>query len=203
MKKEENKKSNKFLIFSLVMSSAVIAIILAVTINYMNEPLQVITKELNGGSVVLSYTDDTNSLSLSGDNIKLYNDYYGTHENSADMYFDFSVSSELDEADLINYEISIVPDERTTIPKDKVRIYLEKMVDGTFTPVSDPQWLKLETKETEMGSRKGSMVIANETIKKSLSSNYRLRAWVDYDSHYELNTNDILSFNVEVHGKAS
>lgn len=202
MENNKNKKVNKLQISMVILSAVVIAIILAVTISYLNAPKKVINEELNGGTVNLTYTDDNNSLLLKGENVKKYSDTEGMKQNRADMYFDFTVAVELDEADKVDYEISVVPSDKTTVPVENIKVYLERVNSGTFSSVSDPIKMKLETNKTELGSRKGSMVLDKVTKKKTGSDNYRLRAWVDSFSNYSVKDTDIIELNIEVNGKA-
>ncbi len=201
MKEENNKISKGFWIGIIVLSLIFISLVTVVLYLYFSAPQKVESRELSGADINFTYTDEENVLTLT--NLIALNDQYGIAQNSIDKYFDFSVSIDLEEASRVDYEISVVPDDKNTVPIDYIKVYLEKLNSGSFSSVFDPDFIKLSTKNSSLGTKKGSMVLYSNSLRKSVSDNYRLRAWVDYGSQYVIQPTDIISLKVEVNGKAS
>ena len=166
MENEKGKVSKGLVIGLIITTLIVVGVVSCVSYLYYNAPKKVEEKNLDGGSINLSYSDDSN-------------------------------------ASTIDYEVSVIPDKENTVPVKNIKVYLEKLKSGTFSSTGNPSELKLSKKATDLGSKSGSMVIYSNSTKKSVSENYRLRAWVDNTSLYVPTMTDKIVLNVEVHGKAS
>ena len=201
MDNEKGKVSRGLIIGLIVATLLLIGILIVVTYFYFNIPKKVEEKIIEGGSINLSYSDESSSLNIVS--VTKIDDIDGIKINKADSYFDFTVRIALDEASKIDYEISVTPNKETTVPTKNIKVYLEKLKSGSFTSVGNPEILKLLKKKNDVGSKLGSMVIYSDSTRKSLSDNYRLRAWVDNDSQYVISPSDKIVLDVEVHGKAS
>ena len=201
MENEKGKISTGLVIGLVVASLIVVGIVSVTSFVYLNAPKEVQERRLDGGNIRLTYSDDDSSLQITS--VTMIDDIAGMKINKADSYFDFSVAVDLDEASNIEYEISVIPDSDTTIPTKYIKVYLEKMKSGSFVSTGNPDVLTLSSKITELGSKKGSMVLLKESTKKSGTENYRLRAWVDSTSQYLVTATDKIILNVEVNGKAS
>ena len=201
MDNEKGKVSKGLVVGLIITSLMVISLVGAVSYFYYNAPKKVQEKVLEGGNINLSYSDDSNSLNIT--TVQVIDDISGMKINKADSYFDFTVSVSLDEATGIDYEISVKPNKDNTVPTKNIKVYLEKLKSGTFTSTGNPAELKLSNKKTDLGSKAGSMVIYSNSTKKSVSENYRLRAWVDNTSLYVPTMTDKIVLDVDVHGKAS
>ena len=115
--------------WSLCASILVILILLIAILIFYNSPKEVVTKKLDGGSINLTYTDEFNGITVN--KCVPLNDNRGKIMDSADLFFDFSVTSELLDADVINYEISLKKDTALSTTLDEnIRVYLEKEKDG-------------------------------------------------------------------------
>lgn len=198
---DKNKMSKGVIFGILGVSCLVIVILVLAIVLYFNAPKTVKKEKLEGGNIYLTYSDDICGLEVSG--LTPVTDVEGKKLNQADMYFDFSVASELDEANEINYEIVVVPEKKTTIPNKNIKVYLEKQNSGTYVPVGEPQVISLSKSKTSLGSPKNSMVIHKETKKKSITDNYRLRVWISKESGATITPKDMVSLKVAVYGKAS
>ena len=201
MDNEKGKVSKGLVVGLIITSLMIISLVGAVSYFYYNAPKKVQEKVLEGGNINLSYSDDSNSLNIS--TVQVIDDISGMKINKADSYFDFTVSVSLDEATCIDYEISVKPNKDNTVPTKNIKVYLEKLKSGTFTSTGNPAQLKLSNKKSKLGTESGSMVIYSNSTKKSVSENYRLRAWVDNTSLYVPTMTDKIVLDVEVHGKAS
>ncbi|MBQ8132033.1 MAG: hypothetical protein IJ193_06050 [Bacilli bacterium] len=198
---DKNKVSKGVLFGIIGVSCLVIIIVVLAAVLYFNAPKKVKKEKLEGGNIYYTYSDDICGLEIT--KFQPFTDADGKKINQADMYFDFSVASEMDEANEINYEISITSDKKTTVPLKNVKVYLEKQSSGTYVPVGEPKTVSLSKETSKLGSPANSMVIHTETKKKSITDNYRLRAWVSKESGATLTDKDILSLRVSVSGKAS
>ena len=201
MENEKGKISIGLLIGIAVASLLVISAIILTVSLYYSAPKEVKEEVLEGGSINLTYSDDESSLNITS--VTVADDINGMKINKADSYFDFSVVINLNEASQIDYELSVTPSKETTIPAKNIKVYLEKYNSGSYVSLVNPTTLKLNSKKSDLGSKIGSMPIYSNSTKKSLSENYRLRAWVDSTSNYTVNPTDKIVLDVEVHGKAS
>ena len=198
---DKNKMSKGVLFGVLGVSCLVIIIVALAAWLYFNAPKKVKKEQLEGGNIYLTYSDDICGLDVSGFNA--LTDEEGQKLNRADMYFDFSVASELDEANEIIYEIVVTPDKKTTVPLKNIKVYLEKQSSGTYVPVGEPMIISVSKDKTSFGSPANSMIIHKEAKKKSITDNYRLRVWASKESGVTITDKDIISLKVSVNGKAS
>ncbi len=200
-KEEKNKLPLGFKVGVIICSIIFVSIVSFAVYFYFTAPKEIKKEELDGGSINLTYSDDEQILTLS--NLYGLTDEQGISLNSADLYFDFTIDVELDEASKIDYEISVIPQSNSTVPVNAIKVYLEKLTSGTYAATNMPVLLNVSKKKSDLGSRIGSMVIYGDTTQKSKKENYRLRAWVDGSAGYEIKPTDIISLKVEVYGKAS
>lgn len=198
---ENNKGISKkmwFIIVGIVL--VVVAIIVIAAMVFYNQPSDVEIDELNGGEVSLTYTDDENVFTISG--AQMMSDTDGMNQDAVDKYFDFTVSTDISNANNIEYSIILVKDEKnSTALNENIKIYLEKQNSGSFEKVFGPEVFDANIKE---GTYEGdAMTILKATKKNSTKDNYRLRMWLAVDS--QVNAGDIQNFTVKiiVDGKAS
>ena len=59
-----------------------------------------------------------------------------------------------------------------------IKIYLEKENSGSYSKIFGPSKFKGISKTSDLGTPKGSMVLAKVTNKKSIIENYRLKVWL-------------------------
>lgn len=198
---DKNKMSKGVLFGVLVVTVLVIIILSLAAVLFFNAPKKVKKEQLEGGNVYLTYSDDICGLDISG--FTALSDAEGQKLNRADMYFDFSVASELDEANEILYEIAVTPEKKTTVPLKNIKVYLEKQSSGTYVPVGEPMVISVSKEKSTLGSPENSMIIHKEAKKKSITDNYRLRVWASKESGATITEKDIISLKVSVSGKAS
>ncbi len=201
MKNKKSKCSKGVLISSIMVILLVVVGVFVTMYVYTTAPKTIVTEKVDGGSIYLTYNDDFCGLTVS--NLGLLSDANGMSNNIADFYFDFTIATELEEAQKISYEISIVPDKNSTVDDKYVKAYLEKQSSGTFTSVLNPTFVTLSTKKSELGTPKGSMVLYSEEKTKSSTDNYRLRLWVSDENLVSLTEQDVISYKIVLNGKAS
>lgn len=198
---ENNKGISKkmwFIIVGIVL--AVVAIVVVAAMVFYNQPADVEIDELNGGEVSLTYTDDENTFTITG--AQMMSDTDGMNQDAVDKYFDFTVSTDISNANNIEYSIILVKDEEnSTALNENIKIYLEKQNSGSFEKVFGPEVFDANIKE---GTYEGdAMTILKATKKNSTKDNYRLRMWLSADA--QVSAEDIQNFSVKiiVDGKAS
>lgn len=165
---------------------------------FINRKEEVIEKNENGGQITLNYTNNVTGLSLN--NIAPVTDSVAMKDLTDQRYFDFFIDVDLKNANYIEYEISVIKNEKgCSISNDDIRIYLEKEQSGTYTKVFGPSKFVPLKEDTKLGSLKNSMVLVKNKALKSSKDNYRLRMWL---SDQSLLQSGNYSIDVVVNGKA-
>lgn len=196
--KDENKISKRFLYIIVGITIFFICIITSFIIVFLNRDDKVIEKVENGGQITLNYTNNVTGLSLK--NIVPTIDSIAMKDLTENNYFDFFIDIDLKNADVIEYEISVINNkDNSTIPSDDIKIYLEKEKSGTYSKVFGPSKYTPIKEKTELGSEKGSMILLKSKATKSTKDNYRLRMWLSDQS--TLSSGDY-SLDVVVNGIA-
>lgn len=196
MNSKDSRKA--FIILMVSVSVLLIGLIVVGYIVFSLKGKDVIEEEENGADIILNYSSNISGLQIR--NAEKIKDADGMVDLTDGEYFDFSIETLLDNASNVEYEISIVKDiVNSTIPDEDIKIYLEKEKDGTYTKVFGPSKFTPLKKESELGSKKGSMALLNVKKTNSNTDNYRLRMWLSDKS--ELNSGSY-SIDVEVNGIA-
>ena len=197
----ENKKgeiSKKFWYLVIALCTVLLIFLIVGFVVYKNRKPEVIDKKVKGGSIVLNYVDNITGLTLK--DITPTTDAIGMKKDKEEEYFDFSIDTEISEANEIEYELAVVKDKSlSTIADDDIKIYLEKENSGTYNKVFGPEAYKAIKKDSKLGSPEGSMVLLKEKKKKDSKENYRLRMWL---SDKSLTPKGNYSVEVILNGKA-
>lgn len=196
----ENKKgiSKGILLSSIVIVLLVVGIVIGAFNIYNSQPVDVVEENLTGGEISLTYSDDENLFVI--ENAIPTSDIVGTKYDSAELYFDFTVKTELEDANSISYDVILVKDDiSSTAKNENIKIYLEKQTNGSFVKVIDPIVFKPTIKNEEYGEK--AMSIYTYEKSKSGSDNYRLRMWVSDTAVF--NVGEIQNFGVKVAIKGS
>lgn len=129
-------------------------------------------------SIVMTYTEETNGISVN--NKLTMNDEIGRKISNVGEYFDFTVTTKMEELATIKakYEIALIKDSSSNISDNDVRIYLEKKEGKKYIPIAGPIGFKKSEEDSKIGSPAGSMVIHSETVEESRIDKYRLRVWI-------------------------
>lgn len=191
----ENKKgiSKGILITCLIIVLLVVAIIVGAFYIHNNQPVDVVEENLSGGSVSLTYSDDENLFVI--ENAIPTSDIVGTKLDSAELFFDFTVKTEIEDANYVEYEIILVKDEMTsTSLNENIKVYLEKEKRGTYSKVVEPTLFKTNVTDAELGTDLMSVYKQKKTT--SGSDNYRLRLWVSDTAIF--NAGDVQNFGIKV-----
>ena len=138
MSKKGMKLSKNFWVMVIVICSVLLVLITIGFIAFSNRKPEIVEKEEEGGYVTLNYTSEVNALTL----LKAtpMKDEEGMKNMTEGQYFDFSVDVKVLEAPRVEYEISVIKDEKgSTIDDDGIRIYLEKEEDGLYSKAFGPR----------------------------------------------------------------
>ena len=177
---EKEKISIKVFIIIAIISVIVLALIVGAIVLNNNSKAEVINEEKEGAEITLNYADKESKLALT--NMKATKDAEGVKNDAADKVFNFTVNTELIEAESADYEIYVTKNKKEcNIPDDYLRLYLEKESDGTFNKVVDATAFKPLTKKDSLGVPKDSMVLFKDSVDASASINYRLKMWLAED----------------------
>ena len=175
--KKENELSNLFWYIVIGICLFFIIVIGIGFVVFSNRKPEVVDKKLNGGNIILNYTNNITGLSIVNATPTI--DSIGMKNSKVGQYFDFSIEVNLDNAKTVEYEIAAIKDEaNSTVADDDIKIYLEKEKSGTYTKVFAPAGYVPIEKDTELGSPEGSMVLVKVKQIKDSTDNYRLRMWV-------------------------
>lgn len=196
---ESNSKTKNVVIFLVLLSIILIAVIITSFTLFFKEQEKNVKEIVKTGTVSMNYKSEVNGLQLSSI-VPVANDV--AIENRADgSYFDFSVSSDIDGDTVVDYEVSLVKDEGSTISDDDIMVYLEKQTSGTYSKVDNPKEFTPIKKKTKLGSPAKSMVLNKSSLSTSQVDNYRLRIWVK-EGAIITDSNATYKVRVNVYGKA-
>ena len=186
----------------LVISFLVILFIITIVYFYFKGPKEVVWTKKDGGNISLTYTDEFNGLTIK--NCVPLKDNVGMTLNRADMFFDFSITTEVIEADKMDYEISIKKDSgNSTTVDENIKVYLEEEVNDKYSSVFGPSTYTESTEKTKLGTPKGNMVLYKVTKKANSTDKYRLRVWLSDTAVFDKKAVQNISVKVFVNGKAS
>lgn len=191
----ENKKgiSKGVLFSSLIIIFLVVGIVVGAFYIHNNQPVDVIEENLTGGDISLTYSDEENLFVI--ENAIPTSDIVGTKYDSAELFFDFTVKTELEDANSISYDVILVRDDISSTSKNEnIKIYLEKEANGSYVKVIEPTIFNVNLKDEELGEN--AMKVYTHSKSKSGSDNYRLRMWVSDTAVF--NAGEIQNFGVKV-----
>lgn len=189
--KKENNSSKKILILLLIVTLLVIVIISLSFAAYI-EDNGGINNKIHTGSISMNYTENTNGISIT--DAMPTADEVGKVLNAKGEFFDFTVKSNLVGDTSVVYEVAAVKDTSSTIADQDIRLYLEEQKSGTYVESVSPTSFKPESKETDIGTKAGQMVLKRVVKKSSGTDNYRLRMWLGENASID----SIRSYTVKI-----
>lgn len=174
---KDNSGKAKLIIIISIISVLLLLLLVIMIVAFYNKPKEVITNKKVGGEVNITYTDKSSTLNVV--NLTPVEDSAAIKDLTGDNYFEFSVETKVQGAKEVNYEIAITKNaDKSTINDGDIKIYLEKENSGSYSKVFGPSKFKGISKASDLGTPKGSMVLAKVTNKKSIIENYRLKVWL-------------------------
>ncbi len=192
--------NKKGIYISLIISLVIIILLIVLVVLFFKQPPKIEKQSLEGGSIILTYVDDSSVLVLEEATPK--SDEEGISNIAADQYFDFTVTSDIVDANELDFEVGVECNSETTVNCELIKIYLEEMVDGGYVKVNDPVLFNAIDEKTELGTKKGSMIIYEGKDKKSTYHNFRLRAWINPDASIDPAITYKIVLDVNIYGKA-
>ena len=197
----ESKSKTKNVVIIIVMISIIlISIISACFFLFFKEQKKNVKQIVKTGVVSLNYKSEVNGLELLS-LTPMANDLAKASREEG-SYFDFSVSSEVDDNTTVDYEIALIKDESSTIPDNDIMVYLEQQNSGTYSKVKDPKVFTPIKKKSSLGSPAKSMILNEVSLSSDRVDNYRLRIWVREGAIIS-DSNSTYKVRVNVYGKAS
>lgn len=193
--KVKDKKQLVLTFFGIIIFIVVGLVVYFSSKSYISEQSKKDRKITN--TLTLNYVSKSNNVIVYSK--KVFNDQDGMKLSDEEHVFDFSVSSSVKKKTVCNYEIIISKDLSSTIPDDKIRIYLQKSNDGVYSKTIDllePTFYKLSD-NIKLTNVRG-MLLDKGKFKKSETRYYRLKVWVD--STYPLSETDFYKLKVNIYG---
>lgn len=197
----ENKKGvSKGVIFGvLIIILLVMGVIGGAFYIHLNQPEVVEEETLEGANISLTYADEQNLFSI--ENAVATSDIVGISADSAELFFDFTVKTTIEEANEVKYEVILVKDETiSTALNSNVKVYLEKETNGTYTEVAGPVTFEANVDDSKFGDN--AMSLYQNTKTSSGTDNYRLRMWISDTAMFDAGQIQNFGVKVAINGKA-
>lgn len=179
---EVKKGVSKGVIIScIVIVILVVCIVAGAFYIYYGSPEEVYQESLTGGNISLTYSDDANLFSI--ENAIPTSDVVGSVYDSADLFYDFTVKVDIEEANFIEYEVLLVKDDTlSTSLNNNIKVYLEKEESGSYVKVAGPEVFTSNVEDDKLGN--SVMSAYKEKRTESGNDNYRLRMWVSDTANF-------------------
>ena len=178
MEKENKGISNKLIAVLITVFTIVILILLLISFVLFKKSQSKKVKVKTDTEVIsIVYAKESNGLNMKG--YVPLKDEDGKKLDKKEYYFDFNVKSHKSEDVSIDYELSLSKDDKCNLSDKQIKVYLEKENEGTYVKSFNPKLYKGISKRSELGTRKGSMILFSDNIVDNVNDKYRLRVWVD------------------------
>ncbi len=198
-KKMESRKKKSITVLGLL---SLLLVIIGVTYAAFSYS-KVGTNEntISTSTISMSYTEGDNKITI--DNVLPTEDEVGKTLTEEGQVFDFTVSFNIVGKSAIAYEVVGEKEVTSTLLDNEVRIYLEKSIDGTnYSSIYEPTgYLPLE-EDTDIGAKKGEMLLDTGSVDETLTYYYRLRMWVSKD-YMLTGESKFFTLRINVYGKDS
>ena len=152
------------------------------------------------GTITMSYTEPSNGINLT--NALPVTDAVGKALNGENNVFDFTVGASVSGSTTINYVITAVKGEDSTIADTGVKVYLTDQKDTQILAPTKVSALTKTTAGNNAGAPADQFVLKTGTYTKSATDTYRLRMWVA-DDYAAPSTSQKYVLKVNVYGKAN
>lgn len=195
---DNNYKTRNVVLVVLGISFILVLVVVFSFIFFFKEQKKNVNEVVENSVVTMNYKTATNEFVLS--NLTPMSNEGGRSLRTEGSYFDFSVSSKMENGTSIEYEIALIKDEDSTLSDNDVVVYLEKQSSGTYAKVDNPTVFTPIKKKTALGSPAKSMVLDKVTLSSEQVDNYRLRLWVKEGA--VVDSSLTYAVKVRVYGKA-
>ena len=198
---QEDKNYSKKIFILLLLVTLLVVFVISFSFAVFVKTEEGVDNTIESGEISMNYLEKTNGISI--ENAMPTSDEVGVKQLGENEYFDFTVNSSLVGDVKIVYEIAAIKDVNSTIPDNEIRLYLEQEKSGTYTKVMEPKNFIAESKDTEIGTPKGAMVLKKVTKEREEDDsdklvkyvdNYRLRMWLGENA----SISDVRTYAVKV-----
>lgn len=196
---DNSYKTKNILFIILGISVILILVVIFSFIMFFKHQKNNVNEVIKNSVVTMNYKTSTADFKLA--NLTPMSNVVGKDLRTEGSYFDFAVSSQLDEDSSVQYEIALIKDSESTISDNDVVIYLEKQNSGSYAKVDDPKIFTPSKKKTSLGSPAKSMVVDKVTLSSEKVVNYRLRMWIREGA--VVDPSGVYSVKVKVFGQAN
>ena len=196
---DNSYKTKNILFIILGISVILILVVIFSFIMFFKHQKNNVNEVIKNSVVTMNYKTSTADFKLA--NLTPMSNEVGKALRTEGSYFDFAVSSQLDEDSSVQYEIALIKDSESTISDNDVVIYLEKQNSGSYAKVDDPKIFTSSKKKTSLGSPAKSMVVDKVTLSSEKVVNYRLRMWIREGA--VVDSSGVYSVKVKVFGQAN
>ncbi len=196
---DNSYKTKNILFIILGISVILILVVIFSFIMFFKHQKNNVNEVIKNSVVTMNYKTSTADFKLA--NLTPMSNEVGKALRTEGSYFDFAVSSQLDEDSSVQYEIALIKDSESTISDNDVVIYLEKQNSGSYAKVDDPKIFTPSKKKTSLGSPAKSMVVDKVTLSSEKVVNYRLRMWIREGA--VVDPSGVYSVKVKVFGQAN
>lgn len=167
--------SKGVIIGCIIIVLLVVGVVVGAFYIHYGSPEEVYQETYDGGNISLTYSDEENLFLI--ENATPTSDLVGMVYDSADLFFDFTVKVDIDEAEAVEYDILLVKDETLSTALDSnIKVYLEKEESGTYVKVAGPDIFTSNTEDEKLGNSIMSVYKGKRT--SDGNDNYRLRIWL-------------------------
>ena len=177
---EKGKKglsNNSMIIIITVITMLLIILIFVSFCLFKSSQEKNIKTKTNTEVISIVYDKDDNGLSMK-DYIPL-KDEVGKKLDKKEYYFDFNIKSKINSDVSVDYELALSKDDKCNLDDKQIKVYLEKENEGTYVKSFNPKLYKGIKKKSDIGTRKGSMILIRDNIVENINDKYRLRVWID------------------------
>lgn len=196
---DNSYKTKNILFIILGISVILILVVIFSFIMFFKHQKNNVNEVIKNSVVTMNYKTSTADFKLA--NLTPMSNEVGKALRTEGSYFDFAVSSQLDEDSSVQYEIALIKDSESTISDNDVVIYLEKQNSGSYAKGDDPKIFMPSKKKTSLGSPAKSMVVDKVTLSSEKVVNYRLRMWIREGA--VVDPSGVYSVKVKVFGQAN
>lgn len=194
--KVKDSKQSLLTIFGIIIILMVGVIVFLASKSYLSNSKKEEKKITN--TITLNYVTKNNEIIV--DSSAIIPDDQAIVLKSGKNVFDFSVNGKILKNTKTNFEIVISKDQSSTIPDDKIKIYLQKSSDGTYSKVEDLIKPTNFTLSDDLKLTKNSGMLLDKGIfTKDDNIYYRLIVWVD-STYIPSNIQDFYKISVNLYG---
>ena len=166
-----------------------------------------VVNKITTGTITMSYSEPENGITLT--NAMPMQDSTGMDLDGANETFDFSVGATISGSGetTINYAITAVTTEGSTLTDEYVKVYLTNMnsnADTAITGYTTPKTVSSlsKTSSDASGAQDGQYILHSGTFDATTTDSYRLRMWVA-DNYAVTGSKETYTLRVNVYGQAA